>query len=1018
MLLCVNAGLAQSASDGRYAEHSVLANGTWVKIKVPETGIYELSDSLLRAAGFTTPSRVKVYGYGGALQPEQLTTEYIARTDDLSEVPTTMVAGRRLFFAVGPVNWSSPTDAMRIRNFYSDYGCYFLTDDGGEPLMTDSSEWIETYGTTTADYHSLYEVDDYAWYYGGRNLFERQWKDNGDANVYELMGSSEGKGELMVVMSYKGYCSADVLLNDSLVGSIVVSEQTTASPEKRKFPDKYSVAATDQWKFSQLDLLDGANSVTIKQTQGEEMHLDYIVLTSEHPRSMPDLATAEFPLPQIAGTVANQDLHSHDAVDMVIVLPSSALFMSEALRLKQMHETLDGMTVGIVTSEQLYNEFSSGTPDANACRRYLKMMYDRSGGESPRFLLLFGKSAWDNRMHCSDWSNSSPDDYLLCYESDNSLSETDCYVSDDYFCLLDDNDGGNILRYDKGDVAVGRLPALSADDARVMVDKIISYRNNNHAGAWQNIICLLGDDGNANLHMQDAEEVYKVLKNNYECYNIKKFYWDAYSRVTNSLGNTYPDLRRHILQQMQDGALIIDYSGHGTNYNMSHENVLQRADFATETSLRLPMWVTASCDIMPFDMPFENIGQTAMLNPKGGAVAFFGTTRTVYAQHNRPMNKGFMKYVLATDSNGRRYTIGEAVRMAKNDLTTGTSNMQSNMNKMHYALFGDPALTLIAPELEVVIDSINGVPASEGVQRLPAGSYVRVSGHVESDGDNFQGVATLTVLDAEQTITCHMNRLPSDEMPKSPLVFQNRLNTIFVGSDSIRNGSFMITFAVPKDILYSEGTGLLQVYAVDTDHTLTAHGECDSFTMCSADEYPLGGDGPTISCYLDSRLFVDSTTVGPTPFFYAELYDEDGINTSDGGIGHNLELMIDGQMGLTYSLNSSFVYDFGDYRRGTVGFTLPELTEGVHQLQFRAWDVLNNSTTAVLHFVVDPNYKSPAVAESLTQVMYDRYRTSMQGSVYDAAGRYVGTQVPRRAGIYIFRSPSGVVKKISVSGNN
>ena len=130
----------------------------------------------------------------------------------------------------------------------------------------------------------------------------------------------------------------------------------------------------------------------------------------------------------------------------------------------------------IVKADELYNEFSSGTPDGNAYRRYLKMLYDRatSDADLPRYLLLFGRGVWDNRMLTSDCRGLNADDYLLCHESENSFNAVLCYVDDGFFTRLDDGEGANPLTKDMDDIAVGRFPVTSVDEAKTMVDKTIS----------------------------------------------------------------------------------------------------------------------------------------------------------------------------------------------------------------------------------------------------------------------------------------------------------------------------------------------------------------------------------------------------------------------------------------------------------------------------------------------------------------------------------------------------------------
>ena len=977
----------------RYASHSVLQSGTWAKIRVPQSGFYQLTDALIKKAGFSDPSRVRLYGYGGALQPECLTGKYLTATDDLQEVPTCTVDGRRLFYGVGPIGWESSTATVRTRNPYSDYGYYFLTEETGdsiqEPVEMPEEEFKARYYPLPDDYHYLYEVDDYAWYHGGRNLFDKTLFTIGTPRRYTLQANGNN-GTLSVVLTYDGSFEATVAVNDSVVGTISRTVKL----------DSYTEAEEYVWNFQVDGLTAGANEVTVTQTSGASLRLDYLSLTLDTPMTMTDIHASDLPVPEYVYNITNQDHHADSAVDMVIIIPTSQQVLQQAERIKAWHEEHDGFRVRIVPADELYNEFSSGTPDATAYRRYMKMLYDRAETEAdmPRYLLLFGDGAWDNRMLTSVWKDCSTDDFLLCYESENSFSETDCYVSDDYFCLLDDGEGASMLYSDKGDIAVGRFPARSDDEAQVLVDKTIGYATNSYADVWQNTVCVMGDDGNSNHHMSDAEAVAKQLAKEHPALNIKKIFWDAYVRQSSSTGFSYPDVTQLIRQQMQRGALIMNYSGHGAPYILSHEQVVGLADFKLSNAQRLPLWLTASCDIMPFDGQEENIGETAIFNSKGGAIAFYGTTRTVYASYNRYMNLAFTRYVLASDNNGQRYTIGEAARLAKNLLMTSSGNdigVDRTANKLQYTLLGDPALTLAMPTKQIVIDSIGGVAADKAEARMLVGKTVRVKGHVV-DGSRFNGVVTLTVRDIETTITCKLNNQSEAD---TPFEFKDRLNTLYNGSDSVRKGQFALTFTLPKDISYAEGTGLITAYAVSNDRQQTAHGYSTNFTMGSEEITGDDGIGPSIYCYLNSSSFLNGGDVNPTPYFYAELSDKDGINVSGSGVGHDLELIVDGQMERTYVLNDYFQYDFGNYRSGNLGFSIPQLSYGPHKLLFRAWDVFNNSSVAELQFNVvkglEPSIfsidctKNPAIDNTTFVVTHDRMasQVDVEIDVFDMSGR-------------------------------
>ena len=1003
--------MSLSAQRDRYADHSVLASGHWAKISIPETGVYELTDSLLALAGMQQTSQVRVYGYGGASQPEVLSGNYLTHTDDLMEVPVCVTPdGRRLFFAVGPVNWSTSQATVRERNPYSDAGYYFLTDSKGEPQTVDTATFVKTYYPHPNDYHSLYEVDDYSWFKGGRQLFDERLFGLGIEQEYTLPAYSSS-GLLYVSMSYENYFDAEVFVNDSLVGHLLVNATTVGAPQRKSFPDKYSNATVDNWTFTIPQGLKDHNTITIRQLSGSAIRLDHLTLVSTFPRPLPSFSA--LPVPAYAGAVEHQDLHGDSPVDMVIIIPASKALLQEAERLAQMHREMDGLRVKVVAADELYNEFSSGTPEANAYRRYLKMFYDRAetDADKPRYLLLMGDGAWDNRLHTSDWHRGdiTADDLLLCYESDNSFSKTQCFASDDFFCMLDDGEGANMQYEDIGDVAVGRLPARTPAQAKSMVDKIIKYRQNDTPGFWQNTICVMGDDGDNNRHMRDAEIVADSILKSYPAYHIKKVYWDAYQRQSTAVGVRYPEVTKMIKDQMRQGALVMNYTGHGAGQSLSHEFVLTVNDFKETTSTCLPLWVTASCDIMAYDSNDENIGETAMLNPHGGAIAFFGTVRTVYANKNMPINRSFMHYVLGM-KDGRRITIGEAARMAKTDMIKLQLDLAEN--KLQYGLLGDPALALFTPMMPLVIDSINGQPVAEGAQQLNVGEVSTISGYIPGQED-FTGVATLSVQDAQEHVVCRRN----DNQSEAPFEYDHWPSTIYTGSDSVVGGRFKFTFAVPLDISYADGAGQILVYAVDNDKLRAAHGLSNDFTMGSGHAFSDSEEGPSIRCYLDYEGFSDGGKTTATPFFYAQLTDADGINVSGNGIGHDMQLIIDGELLRSYTLNDYFVYAFGDYRQGEVGYTIPRLSDGMHQLQFRAWDMLNHSSSVTLHFEVDASFEPSGIKGIVNDDWFTRRREMMAVDVYDTSGRFVGHEIPRQPGLYILKSKRGMVKKIMVKDN-
>lgn len=980
-----------SSTTNRYAEHSVLASGSWAKIRVSESGVYQLTDALIKKAGFNDLSKVKIYGYGGALLNETFTASDLIAHDDLKEVATYNVNGKRLFYAKGPVSWSTKSGTKRTLNPYSNYGYYFITQTDSTPAQVDSTTFVSSFYPSNDDYHSLYEVDNYAWFAGGRNLFDSKTYTTGSSYSYTLTSPSAlDAGTLTVALTANSTTYATIALNDSTLGTMTISA-----------PGDYD-AASEQTVTYNVRNITNSNKVTITEKSGGTMRLDYISLFHSTPKSLPSLASSSFSAPEYVERIDNQDLHADSAYNMIIIVPTSGDLTAQAERIKAIHESNDSLKIKIIPAAQIYNEFSSGTPDATAYRKYMKMLYDRAATDDamPKYLLLFGDCAWDNRMKTSDWTGYDPNDFLLCFESENSFSETDCYVSEDYFGLLDDGEGANLTSGDKPDIGVGRFPVRDANQAKIMVDKTINYINNKEAGSWMNTICFMGDDGNDNLHMNDANLVANMVESNYPGYQVKRIMWDAYTIVASSTGKSYPDATKLIKQQQEAGALMMNYTGHGATYCLSHEQVLKIADFEEFSSPRLPIWITASCDIMPFDGQTDNIGEEALLNKVGGAVAFFGTTRTVYSFYNRRMNMFFTKYVLGS-TNGKRNTLGDAVMMSKNSLVN--TGQDYTANKLQYSLLGDPALKLACPTANASIDSINGVPtSSSNTTTIKAGSTVKVKGHVSSGNtklSDFNGSMSATVRDCAEKIICKNN-----QGNDTTFWYIDRPRTLFSGSDSVRNGMFSFTFAVPMDINYSNLSGLINLYAQSKDKTLKANGNCNKFIVGGSSNTASDSIGPSIFCYLNSSSFTNGSTVNPTPYFYAELNDDDGINATGSSIGHDLELIIDGKTETTYVLNDYYTNDFGSYTRGTIGYSIPTLANGSHKLLFRAWDVLNNSSTSEFTFNVangvEPNCfnvsctKNPATTTTTFIITHDRIDTELNVDlqVFDMSGRLLWEQ--------------------------
>lgn len=1003
--------VATRSAAERYAANSVLASGNWVMVSVSENGIHKITHNELKKMGFQDPAKVRLYGYGGHMLPEKGIENL---PDDLCEVPLWHEDGYILFYAKGVVSWSYTQPMFsHSRNVYSDYGCYFLTEGEVAPMEfpVKSLQATGKEYTTFKDY-ALYEKDVKSLCSYGRVLVDAHDYAQGRIVSYKfpVSGIVDGKGEMELSFATNGIEASrvDVSIGESPVGSLSIPRSfggelgkiastklniaagLTDNPVVKLlhavqnnavsgFLDYIAINFTRKlalygsqtlFRGSALDgnavfRIEGCNANTRVwdvSGYGTSTLLEGKLEGSVYSVVAPATANGNivvfdskgvFPAVKLVGRVPNQDLHSIGQTDMVIIVPSNGDFIAAAERLAEAHRSMDGITVEVVTAQQVYNEFSSGTPDVTAYRRLMKMLYDRAytAADAPKYLLLFGDSWYDNRLITTAGRRQS--DYLLCYESENSVDAVESYVLEDYMGFLDDGEGGNHLR-DKVDLGIGRIPVQTRTDADAVVDKIISYMQNRNAGAWQNKVLLLADDGDHNMpnqHMKDADSIAAVIDKYYPSFVVDRIYWDDYIPEPSASGLRYPAVTQAIYDRLEEGAAVVNYTGHGSANLFSHELAWKASDMSAVKSPRLPFWITASCDIAPFDLGDNSMGEAAILNPAGAAIGLLTTTRTVLQSYNAVIDKVFMRELLLPLENGKEDAVGDAVRRAKNKVISTGGDV--GVNKLQFVLLGDPALRLKLPQYRVVVDSFNGAPASVGSQ-ASAGGQLTVEGHVvKRDGtlaDEFAGVVYSTLFDSAVDVDTRDNT----GLGSHRYTAFNKV--LFSGCDSVVNGRFSITAPVPMDISYSDEKGLFSFFAVDSSFVVSAQGRYDNFTVGgTAQDVVNDGKGPEIKLYLNTPSFTDGDEVNSTPCLWVELYDENGINTVGTGVGHDITAMVDNSPHHTYNLNSMFVPEVGDYKRGKIMLPLNRLEPGEHTLVLRAWDLYNNSSVAKLSFVVNPS---------------------------------------------------------------
>ena len=759
--------------------------------------------------------------------------------------------------------------------------------------------------------------------------------------------------------------------------------------------------------------------------------------------------TGSFGAPRPFGKVDNQDLHalnSNPAALLDLIIVTYPPFYGQALRLANHRISRDNMRVAVVTTTQVYNEYGSGGQDVTAIRDLMKQVYDRAPGKYMQ-LLLFGDGSFDYKSDPANnkafepawWRDRVPfkndadfdafnQNYVPTYESRESLAPfyggafgDASYSSDDYYALLDDNEGEWPERpasNDLLDIGVGRLPVRTPKgsprditQARQMVDKLLSYDATSSFGKWRNRITMIADDGDYNIFTNSAigsDGLAAVIEASAPAYNMHKVYLDLYPQQAVAAGQRSVEANRAIDQSIEQGSLIVNYLGHGGPKGLADEQIVTNATvMALRNPNNLTFFTTGTCDFSTFDNPdFTSAGEQVLTdNVGGGAVGLFTTTRVVEASLNAGLVKAYFERVLQPVS-GRMPTIGQAVMLSKNDFAGGVNNR-------NYTLLADPGMTLAYPRQTVVLDSVRErvKGAWQPADTLKALARVRIRGHVANGGAKntaFSGTAQITIYDKPTTVMTLGDENPDKSDPRhpdAPRAITVRESVVYSGQARVTNGEFSLVFVIPKDINYnvSGGLGKISLYAADATNKVDANGFQLKKVGGASTNAPTDTTPPVIALFMDDETFAFGGLTGQNSTLIARLQDESGINTTGAGIGHDITAVLDGDAAKLVVLNDAYVGNVNDFTSGKVNNLFKDLAAGPHSLRFKAWDTYNNSAERDIEFVVANNeklalghvlnYPNPFAGE--TKFFFDHNHAGedldVQVQIFTVAGRLVRT---------------------------
>lgn len=705
-----------------------------------------------------------------------------------------------------------------------------------------------------------------------------------------------------------------------------------------------------------------------------------------------------------AGKISNQNLHALPQAEYIIITHPD--FLQEAERLAEFHRDHDNLSTVVVALPQIFNEFSSGAQDAAAIRDFIRMFYERSatGGDAPRYVLLFGDGSYDLKYRIGSNSN-----YVTTYQSYESLSLMSSYTCDDFYGLLDPTEG-DFSGSELLDAGIGRFPVKTEEEAREMVDKVITYStvgtindqtycagtNSTRLGDWRNILCFVSDDQDHNLHQRQSERIVKLVQQNFPVYNVEKINIDSYRQVSTPGGQRYPEVNDAILQRVQKGALILNYTGHGGELGWAAESILNNDMINSWRNLNnMPAFVTATCEFSRYDDPQRtSAGEFVLLNGTGGGICLFTTVRIALAFENELINSDMMIHMFNPVS-GIMPRAGDIIRLSKRD----------NPSNRNVTLLGDPALQLAYSKYRINTTSIEETGSGQSIDTLSALSKVTIKGKVIDDSGNiltgFNGVVYPTIYDKEVKVYNVVNDQTGDDI-SLPDSFNLRKNVLYKGKASVINGEFSCSFIVPKDISFQYGKGRLSYYAHNGAED--AKGFDENLYIGGVSTTALNDNaGPQIKLYMNDENFIAGSMTNSAPSIFAVLFDSSGINTVGNGIGHDITAIIDNNPKQLFVLNDYYESDLNSFQTGRVRYSLDDLSEGLHTLTFKAWDINNNSSSATTEFVVSSsaglalqhvlNYPNPFTTKTTFMFEHNKPCTGMaiQVQIFTVTGKLVKT---------------------------
>ena len=1045
MMAVLYASYAGAFNPSVYATQSKLATGKWVKVVIPESGVYEITYDELSEMGFSSPDKVHVYGVGGNRISEQLNG---ANVDDLKQVPILRTGDKICFYGNGPVaftlsDYSTNPHDTRVFNPYSQVGCYFLTEESSSELVPEKKAVV----SVTSYINNPVSL---GYFYHERELMSVS------SSGKEMLGEDLSKQRVLIDYYLPHLADSTIVVHSAIAanasemtyanavlhsgGATDTTVYTTAS-SRIYMPSENSYTLYNfATPYGSLKLThpaeNGQYEPMIKYTSSSGYsiigRLDYFILTYKHENILADAddnqllmgygvtrGTDRFMLPNAPSstvvwyinntkspmevttnpyndasgrglaffsnpssrsmyvafdptktlkkilryeTVENQNLHAMPVPDLLVITADD--YVEQANRLADLHRAVDGIDVAVVTQNQVFNEFSSGTRDAMAYRLLCKMLYDRDNTKFKN-LLLFGTGSFDNRELMGEHPND-----LLTYQSDNSNVSDQSFTSDDFYGFMDDSSGTNITN-DKLRIGVGRITCADVDEARSDVDKIVEYYANPDYGVWRNNALVMSDAQDEGLYMFQGQGYKNQIDNELNTgMHVNSVHNTMYPRSTTQPAfgidrKTATEAMHMISYYLTDGTYFATYVGHAGAVSFTKVNKMwTTGDVARTRYPHYPIFSTACCDVAHYDNDTRGIAELMFHKRDGGAIAMLTSSRMVYASGNDKLNQNFINALFSYDSKGVMPTLGEAYKESKLGFTT------ADINKMSFFLLGDPAIKVNYPISRFNITSVNGtdMTGTAKAQLSPLCKFEISAQVVDAEGNidtGFNGDATVSLYDMEDyftSLTCKV-----DGEPVERGIYRDRPKLAEV-TGRVVNGMFTGTMIVPQSPMANGDDVQIRVYAHKDNSDYMVNGFTKQVTMLPYNETAAINDNeaPVItSMFLnDETAFADGAVVAPNAMLYITASDNEGISVQANSAACTMKLMLDGGK-QSYEDVTCYAAVSDGGKTVDVEFPLSNLSEGQHTLTYMVYDMLGNEASRTITFMVGQNGVVDLVADKM-----------------------------------------------------